>query len=71
MPRCERCNNIVRTNGDPQWLQGGYCEACGELLCGLCVEEFDADGRCKRCQEEDRPTRWAEAELFATETAGA
>jgi hypothetical protein len=60
MTICAHCNNRVRTNGDPQWLQGGYCTACGELLCGLCVEEFDEYGRCKRCQEEGVLTGKAE-----------
>lgn len=59
---CAHCNNRVRTNGDPQWLQGGHCEACGELLCGRCLDEADEYGRCEQCQKEENLTQEMEYE---------
>jgi hypothetical protein len=54
---CDRCGQPVYLGDDPRIERGGYCEACGDMLCAACLGDTDKYYRCEDCQRDGVPTR--------------
>jgi len=57
MIQCARCGQPVYLGNDPRIERGGICEACGEILCTVCLGDVDEYYRCEDCQREGNLTR--------------